>query len=77
MKPDLPAFKTSNEFSLHIEKRATEKRMTHMEAVLEFCSEHFLEPADIASKVNKSLKEKIEQDFRDLNYLPKQAQLDV
>ena len=48
-----------------------------MEAVLYFCQQHMLEPKDIASKINKGLKEKIGQNARDLNYLPKQAQLDV
>lgn len=74
---EIPAFKSANEFSLHIEKLAVEKRITHMEAVLTFCEMYMLEPSDVASKINKSLKEKIAQDFRDLNYLPKQAQLDV
>ena len=74
---DLPVFKSSNEFSLHIEHVALEKRLTHLEAVLQFCSQHTIDPDDIASKINKSLKDKIEQDFRDLNYLPKKAQLDI
>ena len=74
---DLPVYRTANEFSLHIEKLASEKQMTHMEAVLEFCDNYKLEPSDISSKISKSLKAKIEQDFRDLNYLPKLAQLDI
>ena len=74
---DLPVFRTSNEFSLHIEKLAAEKRLSHLDAVLKYCADHMIDPADIASKINKSLKEKIEHDFRELNYLPKQAQLDV
>ena len=72
-----PAFKTSNEFSMHIENLAIENRLTHMEAVLKFCELHMIEPDEVSSKINKSLKEKIENDFRNLNYLPKQAQLDV
>lgn len=74
---DTPVFKTTNEFSMHIEKMAIEKGITHLEAVLDFCATHMLEPDEISSKINKSLKEKIENNFRDLNYLPKQAQLDV
>lgn len=74
---DLPVFKTSNEFSLHIEKLAVEYRLSHLDAVLKYCSDHMIEPGDISSKINKSLKEKIENDFRDLNYLPKRAKLDV
>ena len=70
-------FKSSNEFSLFIEQQARTKRMTHMDAVLEYCKENYLEPEDIASLVNKSLKDKIEMDFREANMLPKQATLDV
>ena len=70
-------FKTANEFSLHIEQLVREKRLSYMDAVLDYCKENFLEPEDVASLINKSLKDKIEMNFRDLNYLPKQAQLDV
>ena len=73
----LNMFKTANEFSLHIESVVREKRMSYMDAVLDYCKENFLEPEDVASLINKSLKDKIEMDFRELNYLPKQAQLDV
>jgi hypothetical protein len=54
-----------------------DKRINHMDAVLEYCKENFLEPGDVSKLINKSLKDKIEMDFRELNYLPKQAQLDV
>lgn len=70
-------FKSSNEFSLYIEKTAKEKRMTHMDAVLQYCKDNFLEPEDVVSLINKSLKDKIEMDFRDANMLPKQATLDI
>jgi hypothetical protein len=70
-------FKTANEFSLHIEGMVRDKKISYMDAVLEYCKENYLEPQDVASLINKSLKEKIEMNFRELNYLPKQAQLDV
>lgn len=69
--------KNTNEFSLLIEQMVAEKRMTYMDAVLKYCEDNFLEPQDIAKLVNKPLKDKIEMEFRELNYLPKQAQLDV
>jgi cell division ATPase FtsA len=70
-------FKTANEFSLYIEQAVRDKKFSYMEAVLEYCKENYLEPEDVASLINKSLKDKIEMDFRELNYLPKQATLDV
>jgi hypothetical protein len=74
---ELPVFKTSNEFSLHIEKIALEKKINHMDAVLWYCEQHSLEPSDVSKSINKSLKAKIENDFRELNYLPKLAQLEL
>ena len=56
---------------------AIELKLSHLDAILKYCADHMIEPSDIASKVNKSLKEKIENDFRELNYLPRQAKLDV
>jgi len=70
-------FKNSNEFSLYIEQLVQTKHMSHMDAVLEYCKDNFLEPQDVSRLINKSLKDKIEMNFRELNYLPKQAQLDV
>lgn len=69
-------FKTANEFSLHIEQIVKDKRVNYMDAVLEYCKENYLEPSDIASLINKSLKDKLEMDFREANYLPKQAKLE-
>ena len=70
-------FKTANEFSLHIEQMVRDSKLSYMDAVLEYCKENYLEPEDVSKLINKSLKDKIEMDFRELNYLPKQAQLDV
>lgn len=70
-------FKSSNDFSLFIEKIVFEKKVSYMDAVLDYCKENYIDPEDIANLINKSLKDKIEMDFRELNYLPKQAQLDI
>jgi len=74
---ELSSFDSANTFSMIIEQRASEKKITHLEAVLEFCEENSIDPDSIGSLVSKSLKAKLESNFRDLNYLPKQAQLDV
>jgi hypothetical protein len=56
---------------------ANKDRMSHMDAVLKYCKENFLEPDDIKHLINKPLKDKIEMDMREANLLPKQATLDV
>ena len=70
-------FSTASSFSLFIEKRAREKRMPYMDAVLEYCAQNYIDPRDIASLINKSLKDKIQLEMINANMLPKQAQLDV
>lgn len=70
-------FKTAAQFSLHIEQIAAKKRCSHMDAVLAYCADNFVEPDEIKSLINKPLRDKIESDMRDANLLPKQAKLDV
>lgn len=69
-------FESATEFSLHIEEIAAEKRMSHMDAVLHYCAENFLEPEEVVSLISKSLKDKIENDMKEANMLPKTATLE-
>jgi len=48
-----------------------------MEAVLWYCEKEGLEPDTINSLISKGLKEKIEANARELNFLPRQAQLPI
>ena len=68
---------TTKTFSLEIETIAKEKRISHMEAVLWYCTKQGIEPDTVSSLISKSLKEKIEANARELNFLPRQAQLPV
>ena len=70
-------FKGTTSFSLHIEKLAIERRLSYMDAVLKYCEENYLEPDDIKHLINKTLKDKIEQDMMESNLLPKKATLDI
>jgi hypothetical protein len=77
MLENLNPFNTASSFSLFIEKRAMEKHMPYMDTVLEYCAENYIDPEDIASLINKSLKDKIQIEMIEANMLPKQAKLDV
>jgi hypothetical protein len=68
---------TSKTFSINIENLAKEKNITHMEAVLDYCQRNNLEPDTVGSLISKSLKDKIEANARELNFLPRQAQLPI
>lgn len=70
-------FESANEFSFHIEMLAQQKNAGIVDTLTEYCTENFIEPEDIAKLINKSLRDKLEMDFIDQNYLPKQATLDI
>lgn len=70
-------FKSANDFCLHIEEIARTRRLSYMESVLHYCNENFLEPDDVSPLINSNLKDKISLEMQELNYLPKQAKLDV
>ena len=62
---------------MNIETIAKDKNITHMEAVLDYCYRNDIEPDSVGNLISKSLKEKIEANARELNFLPRQAQLPV
>ena len=68
---------TSKTFTLTIENIVKVKSITHMDAVLWYCEQEGLEPDDLGTLISKGLKEKIEANARELNFLPKQAQLPI
>ena len=68
---------TSKIFTLTIEDIVKEKSITHMDAVLWYCEQEGLEPDDLGTLISKGSKEKIEANARELNFLPKQAQLPI
>ena len=74
---NLKMFEDSKSFSLYIEQIARERKCSHVDAILEYCKENFIDPEEIKSLINKSLKEKMKMDFQDSGHLPKTAQLDV
>jgi hypothetical protein len=69
-------FESANDFSLHIETIANQRNIGVVDALLEYCNENFIEPEEVTKLINKSLKDKLEMHFVDMNYLPKQAFLD-
>ena len=60
-----------------IENIVKDKNITHMEAVLDYCHRQSIEPDTVGSLISKGLKQKIEANARELNFLPRQAQLPI
>ena len=69
--------KTTKTFTLAIENIVKDKKITHMDAVLLYCELEGIEPDSITSLISRGLKEQIEANARDLNILPKSAQLPI
>jgi hypothetical protein len=70
-------FEDSNSFSKFIEQTARDKKCSHVDAILDYCKENYIDPEEIKSLVNKSLKDKIKMDFQENGFLPKTAKLDI
>ena len=68
---------TPKNFTIAIENIAKEKKITHMEAVLWYCDKEGRDRETVGYLISKGLKQKIEAHARELNFLPKQAQLPV
>ena len=66
---------SSKKFALDIEELVRTKNMSYMEAVLHICEQKDIEPARIVRFIDKGLKEKIQVDAEELNYLPKSRSL--
>ena len=60
---------TPKTFSLEIEKVAKDKGINHMDAVIWYCQKNDLEPDSVGRLITKGLKEKIEANARELNFL--------
>jgi hypothetical protein len=68
---------TPKTFSLEIERISLELKITHMEAVMYYCDKNNIEPVSVAKLITKGLKEKIEVNATDLNYLPRKGRLPI
>lgn len=70
------SFKDSNQFSLFIESQALQMQCSVLDAILQFCELHLIDPVEVAPHINRSLKEKLELDFINAHMLPKHSQLE-
>jgi hypothetical protein len=59
----------SKEFSLLIEGIVKEKRISYMDAIVDYCENNDIDLGTVKSIINKSLKEKIKVEATDLKML--------
>ena len=60
---------TPNKFALLIENMVKNKRMSYMDAIIQYCSENGIDPSNTKGLINKTLKEKIADEAQSLNML--------
>ena len=68
---------TPKKFAIKIETIVAQGGVSYMDAILDYCEKNQMEPDAIAPLISKPLKEKIEADARELNFLPRVATLPI
>ena len=71
------SFLTPTKFSTMIEEMVAEKRLSYMDACLEYYKDNNVEPESLGRLVNKSLKQKIQVEAENLNFLKKSSTLPI
>ncbi len=65
----MPTKEEMKNFSVEIDRFVSERKINHIEAIIEYCSETGLEAEVAATLINLNLKSKIELLASDLNML--------
>mgnify|MGYP001223467012 FL=1 len=60
---------TPNKFAFIIENMVKEKKISYIEAILEYCKINEIDPSNTKSMINKTLKEKVAYEAQNLNML--------
>ena len=68
-------FMNRSKFTKIIEQKVKELNLSYIEAVVETCEMTSIDPQDVKKFISPLIKEKIEVEARNLNYLPKQNEL--
>ena len=69
-------FLKKTKFTKLIQNVVIEKKIPYMEAVVLVCENNDIDVADIKKFISTSIKDKIEAEAMDLNFLPKKNSID-
>lgn len=67
----------TQKFSLIVEKLVQDKRCSYMDAVVLYCEKNEMEVETAAKLLNTKIKQQLEVEYADLNYLPKANTLPI
>jgi len=68
-------FRSSNEFSIHIEEQVRSLNISYMEAIITYCNEQDIDVERIAGLISSSLKDKIQLEAEELNMIKRGGRL--
>ena len=69
-------FLTKSKFTKLVEATVIELKIPYMEAILHLCEKNDIEPDDVKKFISPIIKDKLEAEARNLNFLPKQNALE-
>jgi hypothetical protein len=70
-------FLTKSKFTKMVEQSVMDDRHSYMDAVLDLCDKHSVDPGDIKKFISPIIQSKIEAEARRLNFLPRGNELPV
>lgn len=70
-------FRSSNEFSMYIEENVKAKKISYMDAVIEYCDKMDIDIDSIGPLVNQSLREKIQFEAEQANLIKPKGHLPI
>jgi hypothetical protein len=68
-------FRSPNEFSLHIEEQVSRHKIGYMDAVIQYCEEVDIDIESISKLINQSLKDKIQYEAEENNFMKRRGKL--
>jgi hypothetical protein len=60
-----------------VEDIAQKKKLSYIDAIVDLCDDTNIDPEDVGKFISNILKDKVEAEARNLNYLPKQNTLPI
>ena len=73
--PEESEFMNRAKFGKLIEKQVVDKKLSYMDAVIETCEMTNIDPQDVKKFISNVIREKIEAEAMNLNFLPRQNEL--
>tara|TARA_Y200000002_G_scaffold312366_1_gene269620 strand:- start:3 stop:245 length:243 start_codon:yes stop_codon:yes gene_type:complete len=69
-------FLTKSKFTKLIESTAVDMKIPYMDAILKVCETNDIEPEDVKKFISPVIRDKLEAEAMDLNFLPKKNSID-